>query len=39
MTQLQLLSFSELSGKKPRIVANKVAKTEFLQERHLTIYH
>jgi hypothetical protein len=26
--------FSPAGGKKPRIVANKIAKTDFLQERH-----
>ena len=33
MTQLQLLSFSPVGGKKPRSVVNKFAKTNFLQER------
>ena len=38
MMQLQLLSFFlPVGGKKPRIVANKFAKTDFLQERHKII--
>jgi hypothetical protein len=34
MMQLQYLSFSADKQKKPRIVANKIAKTDFLPERH-----